>query len=928
MSNPFHTHIREDIRFLGKLLGDTLKEQEGLATYQLIEKIRQLSVAYRNRDDGRAGMELDRRLGLLSPEQTVSVIRAFSYFSHLANLAEDQARLAQEEDDAQGMRLLTTKHSKRSDLQSSGQITETFLALRNEGLRGKKLRDSLKDCRVWTVLTAHPTEVQRKSVMDTERRIARLLGERHFLRRSQASMNRLAENEQDLRAEMALLWQTRMLRTEKLSVRDEIENALSFYNITFLRELPKLHKKIEQVSGLNELPPLIQMGNWIGGDRDGNPNVTADTLIRTVTRHAETVLRHYLDEVQQLKAELSVSELLRGTTKGLRRLAERAQDPSQHRADEPYRRALIGIYARLAATLQRLTGKQALGHAVKPADPYLDSQDFINDLEVIQEALASHQGERLSPMRLEPLIRAARTFGFHLASHDLRQSSDIHEACIHELLVNAKVHANYLGLPEARRQEILLQCLNEPRPLRIPRVRYSDRLESELKIFEKAFAARHVLGPGVIRQCIVSHTEQVSDLLEVMVLQKEVGLMDAGLKRARLGLLPVPLFETMDDLDRSERIMRDLYALPGIQALIQRSGGEQEIMLGYSDSNKDGGVFASSWALYKASDRLAKFFLGLPGIKLRLFHGRGGTVGRGGGPSYQAIRAQPPGTVGGQLRLTEQGEMITSKYAEPELGRRNLETLLAATLETSLLRGQKEPPATFVQAAQTIAQASQEAYQALVYKTPAFVDYFFEATPISEIAELNIGSRPAARPGAGPSGRAIESLRAIPWGFSWGQSRVNLPGWYGFGSGIESFLQQNPKEHRALLHAMLADWPFFETIVSNVDMVMAKADRRIAERYASLVRNRAVAQQVWAMLNAEWDCTEQALRLITGKKDRLAHNPTLAASIQHRFAYLDPLNHLQVELLRRWRKGQRDVRSQRGIHLSINGVAAGLRNTG
>ncbi|MGA0892027.1 MAG: phosphoenolpyruvate carboxylase [Burkholderiaceae bacterium] len=910
MDNPFHSTIREDIRFLGKLLGDTLKEQEGPATYQLIEKIRQLSVAYRHRDDRKAGRELDRRLAQLSPEQTVSVIRAFSYFSHLANLAEDQARLAEEEDEAQG------------------QITQTFLSLRDEGLRGKKLREALEGCRVWPVLTAHPTEVQRKSVMDTERRIAKRLGERHLLKRSQASLRQLALNEQALRAELALLWQTRMLRTEKLLVNDEIENALSFYNITFLHELPRLHKRVEQLSGLENLPPLVQMGNWIGGDRDGNPNVTADTLILTVTRHAETALRHYLREVQQLKAELSVSELLRGTTKALRSLASAAQDPSQHRADEPYRRALIGVYARLVTTLQRLTGAQALGHAVRPAEPYLDSESFIKDLKIIRDALMAHRGERLSRARLEPLIHAAETFGFHLASHDLRQSSDIHEACIHELLVASKVHSNYRGLSEVHRQKLLLDLLREPRSLRIARMRYSDRLESELKIFEKAFEARQIFGAKVIRHCIVSHTEQVSDLLEVMVLQKEVGLMDGSLQKAKLGLIPVPLFETMDDLDRSEQIMRDLYALPGIEALIQRSGGEQEIMLGYSDSNKDGGVFASSWYLYKASDRLARFFASRPGIRLRLFHGRGGTVGRGGGPSYQAIRAQPPGTVGGQLRLTEQGEMITSKYAEPELGRRNLETLLAATLETSLLHGQTQPSTDFIQAAQAIAQASQQAYQALVYQTPAFVDYFFEATPISEIAGLNIGSRPASRPGAGPSGRSIESLRAIPWGFSWGQSRVNLPGWYGFGAGIEAFLEDSPRENRALLHEMFSRWPFFETIVSNVDMVMAKADRRIAQRYASLVRNRSVAQQVWGLLNDEWDRTEHALRLITGRKERLAHNPTLAASIQHRFAYLDPLNHLQVELLRRWRQGQRDVRSQRGIHLSINGVAAGLRNTG
>jgi len=940
MHRAFSTTIREDIRLLGRLLGETLKEQEGEAVFATIEHIRQLSVSYRKHGDAQAGRQLDRALKKLTPDQTVVVIRAFSYFSHLANLAEDQARRLEAEaldDPAQAK-------------ESPGTFAHTLERLKRHGVRKATVSRLLAHAMVSPVLTAHPTEVQRKSVMDAERRIGQLLAERHTL--SQLGKRAaLADNEQALRASITLLWQTRMLRTTKLSVRDEIENALSFYSTTFLRELPQVLAALEATMGEDVPAGLLRMGNWIGGDRDGNPNVTAETLVYTIRRHAEVVLRFYLTEVHHLGAELSVSRQLRGGTPALDDLAARAQDPNDHRADEPYRQALVGIYARLAATLQALTGTEALRHAVTPSHPYGHADEFIDDLRILDAALARNKGGRLSHARLKPLLRAARSFGFHMATHDLRQSSDIHAEVIADLLKKAGLCDDYAGLDEPAREALLLSCLHDPRPLRLPRAQYAERTESELLIFQKAYEARQAFGPEVIRHCIISHTETVSDLLEVLVLQKEVGLLSGPLgvpdassqprsQKASatatrrgpggpvLGLIVVPLFETITDLEQAEPIMRAFYGLPGIEELMRRSGGEQDIMLGYSDSNKDGGVFTSNWSLYKASQALADFFAEKKTIRLRLFHGRGGTVGRGGGPSYQAILAQAPGTVKGQIRLTEQGEIIASKYAEPTLGFRNLETLVSAMIEASLIQSEQSPPARFLQAAQKISAASQRAYRTMVYGTPGFAEYFFDATPLREIAELNIGSRPAARPGQGGKARSIESLRAIPWGFSWGQSRVNLPGWFGFGSGIAAFVQEDPATHKRLLLRMAADWPFFASLISNIDMVLAKVDLAVARRYASLVPDQKRARQIFKAIEVEWQRTDAAITLLTGRKERLAHQPALAESIRNRFPYLDPLNHLQVELLRRWRSGEQDERTQRGIHLSINGVAAGLRNTG
>ena len=908
-----------DIRLLGRLLGDVIREQEGRDTYELIEGVRRLSVAYRHKQDAAAGKTLDRLLKNLTVEQAVSVVRAFSYFSHLANIAEDRHRLRR-------------LHAQdRAGQAQEGSLAVCLERLAKAGLRATDIAAMLRTAHVSPVLTAHPTEVQRKSILDAERAIAELLAERDQLPDERA----LRSNEAQLSARITQLWQTRMLRYAKLTVADEIDNALSYYRSTFLRQIPRLYAELEAALPGHEIASFLRMGNWIGGDRDGNPNVTADTLAMALRSQAETVLRHYLTEVHALGAELSMSTLLTPVSADMQALAERSPDRNEHRQDEPYRRALTGIYARLAATLQQLTGTEALKHAVPPQNPYEQAEQFLTDLQTIATSLRAHHAKALIAPRLAPLIRAVQVFGFHLATVDLRQSSDKHEAVVSELLRTARLQDDYGSLTEPQRRTLLLDLLNDARGLRVKGAVYSDLAVSELAIFDLARELRRQFGNAAIRHYIISHTEEVSDLLEVLLLQKEAGLMRGTLDAdACSDLIVVPLFETIADLRNAAGIMQSFYGLPGIGALISRSGGEQDIMLGYSDSNKDGGFFTSNWELYRAETALVKVFAALQAqwpVRLRLFHGRGGTVGRGGGPSYQAILAQPPGTVNGQIRLTEQGEVIASKYGNPEIGRRQLETLIAATLEATLLHPTRSAPALFTDAAQALSDASMAAYRRIVYETPGFTDYFFDTTPLREIAELNIGSRPAARKAT----RAIEDLRAIPWGFSWGQCRLALPGWLGFGTAVASFLGEAGPAHEQrlqLLQKMYRQWPFFRTLLSNLDMVLAKADLAIAARYLDLVQDQKTGKKLFALLKAECHLTQQMLTAITGETLRLQSNPSLARSIAHRFPYLDPLNHLQVELLRRYRQRKpgdpSTERVQRGIHLSINGVAAGLRNTG
>ncbi len=917
----------EDIRLLGRLLGDVIREQEGVQVFDLIERIRKLSVAFRRNADADAGRQMKKLLKGLKAEHAVSVIRAFTYFSHLANLAEDRHHIRRRD-----------VHERAGHAQE-GSVEVSLLRCKQAGVSAKSIAACLAEAHLSPVLTAHPTEVQRKSILDAERDIARLLALRDGLRERVAraravkdvlSARDIQTNEAQLAARVVQLWQTRLLRFTKLTVADEIENALSYYQSTFLHEIPKLYAELEERLGGLPVHSFLRMGQWIGGDRDGNPFVTAETLDYAFRRQAETVVRHYLTEVHNLGAELSMSTLLVERSAEMATLAGISPDTNQHREDEPYRRALTGIYARLAATLKETTGTDAARHAVAPQNAYVRPEEFGADLRVIERSLTAHHGSAMSTQRLRPLMRAVSVFGFHLATVDLRQSSDKHEEVIAELLSVARVTPDYASLPEHDRCALLLRLLNDARPLRVLGTGYSALAQAELAIFETARRVLTRFGPASLRHYIISHTETVSDLLEVLVLQKETGLMRGILKEdAQNDLIVVPLFETIEDLRNAATIMKGFYALPGIRDMVVRSGREQDIMLGYSDSNKDGGIFTSNWELYRAEIALAQLFDELPGgIRLRMFHGRGGTVGRGGGPSYQAILAQPPGTVRGQIRLTEQGEVIGSKYANPEIGRRNLETLVAATVEATLLQATQPARPEFLETAALLSQLSMAAYRRLIYETPGFTQYFFESTPIREIAELNIGSRPASRKNT----QKIEDLRAIPWGFSWGQCRLTLPGWFGFGSAVAQYLQDKTlgtaTNKRQMLQKMQREWPFFRTLLSNMDMVLAKSDLALASVYSELVTDRKLRRKIFAELEAEWQRTAEALALITGSKTRLSDNAALQRSIRHRFPYIDPLHHLQVELVRRYRAGRSDETVQRGIHISINGIAAGLRNTG
>ena len=798
--------------------------------------------------------------------------------------------------------------------------------LQRRGIGARRLASLLADACLMPVLTAHPTEVRRKSILDTERAIAGLIEARELGPAGSAAID------DELLAAISALWQTRMLRSEKLSVYDEIANALAYWRTTFLREMPAVYGAVEKAAQLPQpAPTFLALGSWIGGDRDGHPHVTAATMRAALKAQAETVFDHYAEAVHALGAELSMSRLLTSVSDELSGLAAASPDPSRQRADEPYRLALTGVYARLLATASQLGLTLHARAAVAPAAPYARAEDFRSDLATIAASLQAHGSERIARLRVAPLLRAIDVFGFHGATLDLRQSSDVLEAVVAELMTAAEVCADYRKLAEGERVRLLARELSHSRPLVSAHLHYSARTRTELDVFNAARELREAFGARAIERHIVSHTETLSDLLELALLQKECGLL-AGTEQRSCRLMVVPLFETIDDLERAPGIMRELWAHPGLRSLLLAPAARQplqETMLGYSDSNKDGGFLMSSWQLYRTTQRLLQA-ADAERVQLRLFHGRGGTVGRGGGPSYDAILAQPPGSVRGQLRLTEQGEIIQARYADPRLGRNHLETLVAALLEASLAPASPEAADehAFETAMDEIAHHSHRAYRALVYETEGFAEYFFSATPITEIMELNIGSRPAARRFTG----RIEDLRAIPWVFSWGQCRVLLPGWYGFGSGVEAWLAEGGRGARrtraTLLSRMGHDWPFFRTVLSNMEMVLAKSDLAIGGRYAQLAQPRQRSKTIAAAIRREWGLTLRHLLAVTGQKHLLESNPELQQTLKHRLPYIDPLNHLQVELIKRYRAGITDERVKRGIHLTINGISAGLRNTG
>jgi phosphoenolpyruvate carboxylase len=905
--------LRADIRLLGRVLGDVIRDQAGDEVFDLVEttRVEALEVSREDAPDD----ALVAHLTALDHRNALHVVRAFSHFSLLANLAEDLHADRRRR-----------HHRRIGSPPRPGSLDCALARIDGAGLTGDEVADTLRSALVSPVITAHPTEVRRKTIFEVQRRVAELIRLRD---RTELDAAELAAWEGDLWRAVLTLWQTALLRLARLRLSDEITEGLQYYDLSLFEVIPALNEAVRQAlqsrwpdAGL--LPqPLVRTGSWVGGDRDGNPFVTAAALEHAVARQSATALTRYLREVDSLGVELSMSIRLVQPTPALMALAAGAGG-SDYSADEPYRQALQGVHARLAATAVRVLGDvpgEHRPHADLP--PYLRPDEFLADLEVVDASLRSHGATVLADDRLARLRHAVEAFGFHLCGLDMRQNSDVHEQVVADLLAWAGVTDRYLALDEPARVGVLVDELRTRRPLAAPDADLADRSHEELAVFRAGAAAIDRLGPDAIPNYVISKATSVSDVLEVALLLKEVGLVHPG-EPGSLHPGIVPLFETIDDLHNAGATMSALLELPRYRSLLRRRGDVQEVMLGYSDSNKDGGYLAANWALYRAEVDLVEVFQ-RAGARLRLFHGRGGTVGRGGGPSYEAVLAQPQGSVRGSLRLTEQGEVRAAKYADPEMARHNLEALVAGTLETSLLDVEglgDDAPAAYA-LMDDLAGRARDAYRDLVYGTEGFVDWFRAATPISEVSELNLGSRPASR----TASFRIEDLRAIPWVFSWSQARIMLPGWYGTGAALEGWVGDDP-ERLARLRDLHDRWPFWRAVLSNMDMVLAKTDLAIARRYAGLVPDPELRDRVFDAIVAEHERSIRMLLAITGRDHLLADNAPLARSIRNRFPYLNPLNHLQVELLARWRSGDHHELTKRGIQLTINGLATALRNSG
>ncbi|MGL4305483.1 MAG: phosphoenolpyruvate carboxylase [Mycobacteriaceae bacterium] len=910
--------LREDIRLLGGMLGEIVSEHSGIKIFELVEQARVESFRVRRSEIDRnqlASIFLD-----IDTDTAIAVIRAFNLFALLANLAEDHHR--------ERRRRI---HIRAGEPPQDSSLAATYNKIAAAGLDDKVVSEALAGALVSPVITAHPTETRRRTVFETQRKITELLRYRELT--DHAGLE-LAEIDNNIRRQILTLWQTALIRLSRLRIQDEIEVGLRYYDAALFEVIPKINASVRKElrsrwPDANVLvEPIIRPGSWIGGDRDGNPFVTADIVRMATHRAAATALAYHLEQLSYLEQELSMSARLVPISEQLHALADKSGDNSPFRADEPYRRALRGIRSRLTATAKVLLD-EPLPHALDvSAESYHDPQQLLGDLSVVDKALRAHGNHSIADDRLATLCNAIEVFGFHLSGLDLRQNSEVHESVIAELFAWAGVHPNYGSLPEEERVDLLVRELTTRRPLIGSEAIFSENTTKELAILRSAAEAVKSIGPECIPNYIISMCTSVSDMLEAAVLLKEAGILDPGSKsdgsEARCSVGIVPLFETIEDLQQGSATFLSTFAIPVYRHLVANGGNRQEVMLGYSDSNKDGGYLAANWALYRAELELVSAAHKLD-IRLRLFHGRGGTVGRGGGPSYDAILAQPPGAVTGSVRITEQGEVIAAKYAEPRLAHRNLETLLAATLESTLLDVEglgSEAEAAYA-VLDDLASRARIAYSALVHNTPGFVEYFEASTPVAEIGALNIGSRPTSR----KQTQSIADLRAIPWVLAWSQSRVMLPGWYGTGTAFAGWVAGDPGK-LLILTNLYKQWPFFRTVMSNMAQVLAKSDMGLAARYAELVSNVDLRERVFAMITAEHKRTIDMYLAITGSDDLLADNPALARSVFNRFPYLEPLNHLQVELLRRFRAGDDGDQVRRGIQLTMNGLATALRNSG
>lgn len=884
--------VQEEVLILTELLEDITKNMLAPETFEKIIQLKELST----QEDYQG---LNRLVTSLSNDEMVYISRYFSILPLLINISED-VDLAYE-----------INHQNNIDQDYLGKLSTTIKLVAEK----ENAVEILEHLNVVPVLTAHPTQVQRKSMLDLTNHIHSLLRKYRDVKLGLINKDKWYN---DLRRYIEIIMQTDMIREKKLKVTNEITNAMEYYNSSFLKAVPHLtteYKRLAQAHGLNlKQAKPITMGMWIGGDRDGNPFVTAKTLKQSALTQCEVIMNYYDKKIYQLYREFSLSTSIVNVSKQVREMARQSKDNSIYREKELYRRALFDIQSKIQATKTYLIEDEEVGTRYETAN------DFYKDLIAIRDSLLENKGESLISGDFVELLQAVEIFGFYLASIDMRQDSSVYEACVAELLKSAGIHSRYSELSEEEKCDLLLKELEEdPRILSATHAEKSELLAKELAIFKTARVLKDKLGDDVIRQTIISHATSLSDMLELAILLKEVGLVDT--ERARVQI--VPLFETIEDLDHSEETMRKYLSLSLAKKWIDSRNNYQEIMLGYSDSNKDGGYLSSCWTLYKAQQQLTAIGDEF-GVKVTFFHGRGGTVGRGGGPTYEAITSQPLKSIKDRIRLTEQGEVIGNKYGNKDAAYYNLEMLVSAAINRMITQKKSDTntPNRYEAIMDQVVDRSYDIYRDLVFGNEHFYDYFFESSPIKAISSFNIGSRPAAR----KTITEIGGLRAIPWVFSWSQSRVMFPGWYGVGSSFKEFINKNP-ENIAILRDMYQNWPFFQSLLSNVDMVLSKSNMNIAFEYSKLCEDEQVKAIYETILN-EWQVTKNVILAIEGHDELLADNPYLKASLDYRMPYFNILNYIQLELIKRQRRGELSSDQERLIHITINGIATGLRNSG
>ena len=889
-SNVNENIIQEEIQILTEML---LKATQKMISENTFEKIVELKALA----DEKNYEKLNLIIKDLTQEEMEIVANFFSILPLLINIAED-VDLAYE-------------------VNYKNNICETYVGKLSESIKNIKDKNILENINVVPVLTAHPTQVQRKTVLDLTEKL-------HTLLRKHRDVKNGLINERKwknaIQKHIEILTQSDIIREKKLKVANEITNVLEYYNLSFIKAIAKImteYKLLLEENNIelkNETP--ITMGMWIGGDRDGNPFVTAETLNLSAMKQCELITTYYIEKLNSLYRTFSMSSHVTKGSKELEELANRSSDTSEYREKELYRKAISYIKEKLENTREYLLQDKEL------EDKYFTADEFIDDLTIIEKSLLENKGEILVTGEFEELLNVVKIFGFYLASIDMRQDSSVYEASVAELLSSANIEKDYSSLSEEEKCELLLKQLKEdPRPLSInDENKQSEELRKELAIFRTARKLKDKLGDNVIKQNIISHTTSVSDLLELAIMLKEVGLVGSDFARLQL----VPLFETIEDLENSYEVMDKYLSLDIVKKWVRDNRSYQEIMLGYSDSNKDGGYLSSGWSLYKAQQELSS--LGEKhNIKVTFFHGRGGTVGRGGGPSYDAIISQPLGSVQDRIRLTEQGEIIAAKYGNSDAAYYNLEALFSAVIQrmnTDKINTDIRDIPEIQIIMDEIVEDSYNKYRELVFKNPNFYNYFFEATPIKEISSLNIGSRPASRKKI----TDIGGLRAIPWVFSWSQSRIMLPGWYGVGTAFSNYINKD-KGNIEKLRKMYKEWPFFTSLLSNVDMVMAKSDMDIAREYANLCKEEET-KKVYEEILREWNLTKQVVLEISEHKEFLEDNTYLTRSLENRLQYFNTLNLIQLELIKRSREGKLPESQINTIHITINGVATGLRNSG